>query len=239
MPLRALLLSQDAAVVRVLQPLLPELGIETEQCASPESSLQRVSREKFEAIIIDADSPGGFQFLASLRELPMTRHAIVFAIVRSVSTSDAFKAGANLVLEKPLSPEKAMRSFRAAHGMILRERRRYYRHPVNLSATFEYGSNLDGVTITNLSEGGMAIQSSKIFTPGLMMKWKFELPERKGALQGKGEVSWSDSSGHAGVRFVQVPIPYKEKLAIWLSERSIDEPVPLFLNVNRSWNRKS
>lgn len=235
MSLSALLLSEDAAVMQILRPLLPELGIHTDQCASAESCRKLLSTQKYEAIIVDVDAAGGFDFLGSLRQLPMTRHTIIFALVSSLSVTAAFQAGANFVLEKPFSPERAMRSFRAAQGLILRERRRYFRHPVDLFATLEFGSQTEGVTITNLSEGGMAIGVRTPLTPGLMLKWKFDLPEGKGTLEGKGEVSWSDGDGRAGICFVFVPRTYKIRLEEWLSERSREE-VPLFINVNRSWN---
>jgi CheY-like chemotaxis protein len=237
MPLSALLLSEDAKVIRTLRPMLPEFGIHTDQCTSPESSRKLLNTQKYEAIIVDTDSPGAMDFLASMRQLPMTRHAIIFALTSSIPVTSAFKAGANFVLEKPLAMDKAMRSFRAAQGLILRERRRYFRHAVSLFATFDYGSSSDAVSITNLSLGGMAIECSTIFTPGLTMKWKFELPEGKGIIEGKGEVSWADNTGHAGICFLLVPLPYKLRLESWLSERSLDEPLPLYLNVNQSWNQ--
>jgi CheY-like chemotaxis protein len=236
--LSALLLSEDPRVIQVLRPLLPELGIHTDQCASAESGRRLLNSQKYEAIIVDADSPGGFEFMASLRQLPMTRNVIIFALTRSTSVTVAFQAGANFVLEKPLTAERAMRSFRAAQGLILRERRRYYRHPVEMFATLEYGNNVDSVSVTNLSEGGMALESNSPLTPGLIVKWKFDLPDKKGSAEGKGEVSWNDNGGHLGIRFVHVPLLCKRRLEDWLNERSREEPT-LFLNVNRSWKTES
>ena len=236
MALSALLLSGDSNVVQVLRPLLPELGITTDQCDSPDACRKMLANQKYEAIIIDADTGGALEFMASLRALPMTRNAIIFAIVRSTSLTAAFQAGANFVLEKPLSVERATRSFRAAQGLILRERRRYYRYPVSMPATLEFGNNVDSVTITNVSEGGMAINVGSPLTNGLIMKWKFDLPDGKGAIEGKGEVSWTDNKNSAGVRFVHIPQNLKIRLEDWLNERAREEPAPLFVNTARSWN---
>ena len=236
MALSALLLSEDQAVIQILRPLLPEIGIHTDQCTSPESGRGALASRKYEAIIVDTDSAGGLEFMSSLRELPMTRNAIIFAITTSVSVTTAFQAGANFVLEKPLTYDRALRSFRAAQGLILRERRRYYRHPVSMSATLEYGSKLEEVTLTNLSEGGMAFEVGSPLTPGLLLKWRFDLPDSKISLEGKGEVSWTDNDGHAGIRFVHIPLTFKVRLEEWLSVRAREEPAPLFVNANRSWN---
>ncbi len=223
MGLSALLLSRDAAVVELLRPLLPELGLSTDQCNSPEVGCQRLANRKYEAIIIDAELPGALAFMASLRQMPTARHAVVFSLTKSTSMTAAFQAGANFVLPKPLSAERAMRSFRAAHGLMMGERRRYYRHPVSLPAVLAYGNQIQSVLLTNLSEGGMAIAISAPLASGQMLKWKFALPESNLCLEGKGEVSWTDARGNAGVRFVHIPRPYKLLLEEWLAGRAQED----------------
>lgn len=218
MSLNALLLSQDVSVVEVLRPILPEIGIHTEHCGSPLTGRQRLATNKYEAIIVDADLPGAFDFMSSLRHMPTARHAIIFSITKSRSMTAAFQAGANFVLPKPLTAERAMRSFRAAHGLMVGERRRYYRHPVSLPAVLAYGNRIESVMLTNLSEGGMAIEVSSPLVMGQILKWKFALPDSMLCVEGKGEVSWSDGHGNAGVRFVHIPQGYKLLLEEWLSE---------------------
>jgi CheY-like chemotaxis protein len=237
--LSVLLLSTDAAVVQVLRPLLPELGMHTDQCATTDAARKMISAKKYEAIIVDVDISGASEFMASLRQLAMSRNSIIFSLTRSTTMTEAFQAGANFVLEKPLTSDRAMRSFRAAQGLIVRERRRYFRHPVSIRATLEYGNTIEEVTVANLSEGGMAIDVRGALMAGQVLKWKFELPEKHQAVEGKGEVSWFDSSGHAGIRFVFIPQKLKEHLEEWLRSREKGEPAPLFVNTNRSWNQDS
>jgi CheY-like chemotaxis protein len=233
--LNALLLSEDPDVVQVLRPLLPELGITTDQCSYPDAAMRLLSSRKYEAVIVDDEILGGIEFMGSLRQLPMTRNAIIFGLVRFVSVTVAFQCGANFVLEKPLTVERAQRSFRAAQGLILRERRRYFRHPVNFSAYLECGSDINVVLVTNLSEGGMAVESGSPLTPGIMVKFKFDLPQGR-SIEGRGEISWTDTTGKAGVCFLFVPFAYKLKLEEWLNDRASEEPVTsMLLNVNSSW----
>jgi CheY-like chemotaxis protein len=239
MALNALLLSEDPAVLQVLRPLLPEIGLETDQCSSAENARKLLTNRKYEAIIVDADLTGAFEFMASLRQLPMTRNAIIFSMTSSTSMTAAFQAGANFVLEKPLSSERALRSFRAAHGLILRERRRYYRHPVSTPAILEYGIKTEAVMLTNLSEGGMAIEVDSPLIAGQMLKWKFDLPGTKTSLEGKGEVSWTDDTGHAGVRFVHVPQAFKVVLEEWLTQRTREDPRTLITRANRGWKSET
>lgn len=235
MALTAILLSEDPEVVEVLRPLLPELGITTDQCAFPDAALRLLGAQKYEAIIVDDEILGGIEFMSSLRQLPMARNAIIFAIIRYISVTAAFQAGANFALEKPLTLERAHRSFRAAQGLMMRERRRYFRHTVSIEATLEFGNRVEGVVVSNLSEGGMAVETGAPLKPGDLVRLRFDLPERKVSIEGKGEVSWNDNKGHAGICFVHIPLIYKVKLEDWLNERAKDDTVALALKPEGSW----
>ncbi|WP_228370711.1 PilZ domain-containing protein [Candidatus Korobacter versatilis] len=220
----------------ILRPLLPELGIATDQCAFPDAALRLLNSRKYEAIIVDDEILGGVEFMSSLRGLPMTRNAIIFAVIRYVGVKEAFQSGANFALEKPLTAERAQRSFHAALGLIMRERRRFFRYTVNVPASLEFSNRVENITVSNLSEGGMAIDTSFALTPGLIVKCRFDLPGLKFTIEAKGEVSWTDNQGHAGVCFQQVPHLHKEKLEEWLTTRGKDEPVAIHRNSAESWH---
>lgn len=237
-PLSALLLTRDEGVMQALRSVLPEIGIQTDQCASPEIAHLRVVRQKYEAVIVDADSAESIDFMMNLRRLPQTKNAIVFGILEDMPVTVAFQAGANFVLEKPLTPERVHKSFRAAYGMIMRERRRYYRHRVDFVAYLEDEHNREAACVTNISEGGMALKIGFVLVPGLQLKWKFELPDSKQTVEGKGEVSWADVHGNVGVRFVQLSVLNRSRLEEWLSERSIEEPAGTFLEASKGWNQQ-
>ena len=69
--------------------------------------------------------------------------------------------GANFVLDKPISLDRATRSVRAAQGLIMRERRRYHRHLVKATGAIlvDQGAELP-LNITNISHGGISIECS-------------------------------------------------------------------------------
>src|SRR3984893_1027073 len=160
MPLESLLLSRDPEVIRVLQPALEKLSVEVEVCGGVSSGQEILRTEKFDAIIVDCDDlKGGLDVLASLRKTASNKNSVTFAILNgSTTTQQAFQMGANFVLQKPISAMSARRCFSAAVNFMIRERRRYFRHPVELPATLVCGSGQKvTVTVTNMSEGGMAI----------------------------------------------------------------------------------
>jgi DNA-binding response OmpR family regulator len=156
----SLLLSRDAEVVRVLEPALEKLSIEVEVCRGVNSGHEILCTEKFDAIIVDCDDlDGGLRVLQGLRKSLSNKNSVTFAILNgSTTTQQAFQMGANFVLQKPSSTLNATRCFSAALNFMIREQRHYFRQPVEIPATLEFdeGRKLKA-TITNISEGGMAI----------------------------------------------------------------------------------
>jgi len=221
MPLGSLLLSRDTEVIRVLQPALEKLFIEVEVCRGVSSGHEILRTEKFDAIIVDCDDlKGGLRVLESLRKAPSNRNSVTFAILNGTTTTNqAFQMGANFVLQKPISTLNATRCFSAALNFMIREQRRYFRHPVELPATFGSG---DGqklkATITNISEGGMAIFFRGKFPLGSVSA-NFKLPGVATPLEPKVQVAWMDDSGRAGLRFIDMPKDSRAQLDYWLTER--------------------
>ena len=221
MPLESLLLSRDAEVIRVLQPALKKLSIEVEVCRGVSSGHEILRTEKFDAIIVDCDDlDGGLRVLEGLRKAPSNKNSVTFAILNGTTTTQqAFLMGANFVLQKPISTLNATRCFSAALNFMMREQRRYFRHPVEIPATLGSGEGPKlKATVTNISEGGMAIFFRGRFPVGSVSA-NFKLPGTATPLEPKVLVAWMDDSGRAGLRFVDLPKGSREQLDQWLSEQ--------------------
>jgi DNA-binding response OmpR family regulator len=125
MDLKALLLCSDEKIGRVLRRTLGDLEIEVEHCASAEVALRLLTRERFEAIIVDCAGPGAADVLRGARTAPCNKRAIAVAILDPASgLRSGFEIGAHFVLYKPVSAERAKSSFRTARALMKRERRR-------------------------------------------------------------------------------------------------------------------
>jgi c-di-GMP-binding flagellar brake protein YcgR len=222
MPLESLLLSRDPEIIRVLQPALEKLSIDVEVCRGVGSGNEILRTEKFDAIIVDCDDlKGALGVLEGLRKSASNRNSVTFAILNgSTTTQQAFQMGANFVLQKPVSALNAMRCFSAAVNFMLRERRRYFRHPMEESATltFSEGQKLK-VSLTNLSEGGMAIFFRGPLPKGSVSSVSFKLPGSASALDTKVQIAWIDDSGRAGLRFIEMPKESRTRLDAWLAEQ--------------------
>jgi c-di-GMP-binding flagellar brake protein YcgR len=73
-------------------------------------------------------------------------------------------------------------------------------------------------TATNLSEGGMAIRVVGKLAKDAQAQFRFTLPSANISLELKGQVAWADGSGHAGIRFVEVPQSSQYQLEKWLTD---------------------
>jgi CheY-like chemotaxis protein len=220
MILECLLVSRDQEVVRVLRPALEKLSINLEVCSGARSGREILSSEKFDAVVVDCDDlQGGMEVLKDLRKQPSNKNSVTFAILNGKTTTrQTFEIGTNFVLQKPIQPVNALRCFSAALGLMTRERRRYYRHPVDMPTTIIFADGPDlKVTATNLSEGGMAVQFHGKLPKAPIAKVQFTLPGTRTSMEPRADIAWADGSGHAGIRFVEVPQTSREQMDRWLT----------------------
>ncbi len=225
MSLKSLLLCSDEKIVRVLRRTLSDLEIEVELCADSESALRKLTRERFEAIIVDCSDEGSADVLRSARNAVCNKRAIAVAILdHAMGLRSVFDIGAHFVLYKPVSSERAKSSFRAARALMKCERRRNSRIPVRIPVTIrdlESGATMK-VTTSDMSEGGMAVNVPKHAHPTGRRQVSFTLPGTDAALELPAEFAWEGTSAQAGLRFLEVLPELTQKLQNWLKRNSPD-----------------
>jgi PilZ domain-containing protein len=88
-------------------------------------------------------------------------------------------------------------------------RRRHYRHGV-VSLAYVRLDHANGGIIRNVSPSGMAIQAVGPLQVGQVIHLRFELLKPRVRVETAGQVTWADSAGQAGIRFVDLPPrPYR------------------------------
>jgi len=228
MNLNALVLCSDEKIVRVLRRALVDLDIGMEVCGDPDTALRKLTRRRFEAMIVDCDGEGASAVLKSARSAPCNRRAIAVAVVDSATRlKSLFEIGAHFVLYKPVSSEKARSSFRAARALMKSERRRNTRVPVQIPVVMRSpgaGGNMR-VTTIDLSEAGMAINIDE--RPRYSGRWQiaFTLPGSKTPLELPAEFAWEGATAQAGLRFANLTPEAAIQLRDWLKKNS-PEPEP-------------
>lgn len=234
MALEALVLSRDNQVLKTISRVLDEANIDVQVCSSSEDAIQILNRHKYDTFVVDCDDvPAAPMVLQQLRKGKSNKSCIAFALVNGRTTvRQAFEMGANFVLDKPVSMERALRSVKAAQGLIMRERRRYHRHLVSASGVIVVdGSTELPVSILTISEGGVSIECARQLEKSGAARLRILLPGALNYLDLKGEVIWSDIDGRAGIRFQVLPVETKKSLETWLEKRalSLDKGV-MFIN---------
>lgn len=222
MPLESLLLCRDPDCLRVMRRVLDEVGIQVEVCTGPEAAREMLSRQRFDAVLVDCDDMHDASgVLQGVRSGTTNRNCIAFAITNGItSVTQAFQLGANFVLEKPLTMDRASRILRTARGLIESERRRYFRVPVEMLVHVRPGDGPERmVTATNVSSGGMAVRLSGPLPENQPLHLQFTLPGQSKTVEARAELAWAAPDGRAGIRFRHVPLKYKSTLLGWIDEK--------------------
>ena len=222
MALDALLLSRDPSLLQLMRRLLDDLGIRSQVCSSSAAAQNLLHGTKFEAVVVDCDDlAGGNDLLRSLRLLPTNRNSIVFAVINGATgVRSAFEMGANFVLEKPVTAERAARNLKAAHGLMVRERRRFTRRPLDVQVLLKVG---DGPEVraraTDISESGIGLFALTALDPGASLRFRMVLPGNEAWLEGKAQVVWSSPQVGCGLQILTMRNELRVQLARWLAQR--------------------
>jgi len=224
---RALLVSDDETTIQQITESTRQFAISLEVRGELSAALQQLKSHKFEAIIVDFRRRGRAQTI--LEEIPLTpsnASAITFVISdNKEETKEAFSAGSRFVLERPLSADSINRTLKAAYGLIVRERRRYFRCPVAIPVALR-GNGIPETNgqAVNISEGGMALGIPVPLRPGMQATITFRLPGIDAEFAPESTVCWHQE-GVVGVKFSPLPPLQKSELQHWLG-RQLEHSLP-------------
>lgn len=225
MSLQSLVFCSDEKILRVLRRVLSDLEIHVEHCGDTETSIRRLTRQRFEAVIVDcADEYAAGQILRSARSAPCNKRAIAVAILDGATAlGSAFELGAHFVLYKPISTERAKASFRAARALMKRERRRNTRVAVEIPVTLSVdGAGEQRTMTTDISEGGMALKLANRPNGAGVIAIDFTLPGTGTRIRSKAGIAWQGPGRQTGLRFVDLSPDTRAEFKAWLSQQSSD-----------------
>ena len=230
---RVLLVSGDIQTIDTLCDFMGKMTMHVEVCSDVASATRKLCHSKFEGVVVDFnDRAGALELLKKPRQMTSHKAALVLAILNNNDEMpSAFRAGASFVLVRPLSPAVLMRTLRAAYPLMVRERRRSFRCPMQIPVYLSVGSRPESMaTSANISEDGMALTNSPALQVGERVVLRLTLPGTQVTPRMNAEVCWSDNAGRVGMEFVQVARPLKEQLVSWLAARLeeslLEETVP-------------
>src|SRR6266478_2776953 len=160
--MKALLVGCDPEIVGTFSHLFREVRIEVHECAFGPVAIDRLSSEKFEALVLDVDDVGGCaDILKGLKGARPNEHVVVFAVGSDSRANETASAlGTAFIIERPLVPSQIRDLLRRVYGDMLHDRQAYFRLAVELPVSIRRGSGilLQCATI-DISQGGMAVSS--------------------------------------------------------------------------------
>jgi CheY-like chemotaxis protein len=225
----ALLVSADPVTIQQFSNALQEFSISTDICQEAPAAVRLLNRQKFDAVIVDLQlgEQSGL-ILDKVHLSSSNRTAVTFAISGSDAEGATCRKRSEFVFERPLSMRSIRGTLKPAYGLILRERRRYFRCPISIPVTI-LRQNMPEVSChsVNISEGGMALSTFVPLSLGEEVQVHFTLPDHNVLFVAESTICWL-KTGHLGVRFVSLSKEHKSELQGWLS-RKLEQALPGFV----------
>ncbi len=100
--------------------------------------------------------------------------------------------------------------------------RRHYRHRIRTLAYVNLDSTNGGI-LRDLSEFGIAMQATSPLRSQHQVHLRFALANPHVRIEATGRVAWTDSSGQAGIEFLDLPLRSRRLLKEWLFTQVLAE----------------
>jgi hypothetical protein len=211
-------------IVESLRPL----AIRPEICEEGLRASVLLGRQKFEAVIVDLRlGDEATLIMEQVRLSRANRTAVTFTISTGTGAEKSgVRPESTFVLQRPLFAASVNQTLRAAFGLVVRERRRYFRCPIAVPAFIRAREPEEFLCQTvNISEGGVAISTRTMPDSAVPAAVRFSLPERSSQLFAETKVCWRGQQGLVGLEFQSLASPQKAELQEWLA-RKLDETLP-------------
>jgi len=221
-----LLVSADPMTIQQFGHALEELSIAPDVCREVPAAVGLLNRRKFDAVIVDFQlgEQAGLM-LDEVRLSPSNHKAVTFAINDGDAKGTAFRKTSEFVFERPLSAKSIRSTLRPAYGLILRERRRYFRCPLSIPAVILRRSKPEvRCSSVNISEGGIALNTFVSLSTEEKVNVQFILPGHEVPFLAESMICWL-KTGQIGLRFVSLSQEHKSELQGWLSGK-LEEMLP-------------
>src|SRR5947209_530883 len=120
MSLRCVLFSSDEGTAGPIVQVLAGLGVEGEHCADAVATVDKVTHQSFQIVVIDWDQqPEAALLLTAARERKASERPLTLAIVSDdVSVPQALQAGANSILRKPILETQVRETLTTARDLL-------------------------------------------------------------------------------------------------------------------------
>src|SRR5215468_11273332 len=218
--LQAVLVSTDPVVVNSVSESLEKLGITAAVYRETSAAMRTLSNQKTDAFLVDREADPELSVLKAMRNSTSSRYAVGFAICSQESPAKGAFRVADFVMDKPLAPHRVKRTMKAAYGIMLKERMRYFRHSLRTEATLiDPNCRRFIAQTTNISQTGIGLECVAPLIARQVVQLEFALPSDQQKLSCKAQVIWLADNGKTGLTFTDMSNTDREHLNEWIESQ--------------------
>lgn len=219
--MNALFVSEDNQAAKTLNEVLQRQSIDLIVCREFSAACKELSRTKYHALFLDCDAARVRDLLTIVKKSPSNKAAVVLAISSDRTpprTPGDVRTQAQFVMQKPLLRTQVEATLRAARGLLLRELRQYYRHPLDAPITVTASGKTVQAKANNISLGGVGIRSTEPVQLAGSVHVRLALSQGE-LFESPGDIVWADEQGRAGIHFRDVAPLFQGRLEQWLTSK--------------------
>ena len=219
--MKALIVCRNPETIGIFSHLFREVGVETQTCDSESQVIDRLTSNKFEALVMDFDELSGCpDTVSSVRSVRPNQDIALFAIAsQGRAKSTASSLGNSFVIERPLVLSEIRSLLRTVYGRMLRSSQAYFRMNVEIPVSLARASGpVLQCTTLNISQNGMAVVTPVSLDSGELLRLMFAIPHADAVVSANGTVIWDNGQGKAGIRFECSSASAQARFFEWLHD---------------------
>jgi CheY-like chemotaxis protein len=233
MAVEILVVEDDLATLELMTDVLQHFDVRVHPLSDSEAASTLVNKKRFEGIFLDLMMPrlDGFRLTRAIRASTLNRTTPIIMVTGSNERRvmhEAFQAGANFFLPKPIDRNRLALLLNTTRGAMLSNRRSLRRVPLHMQVKLGDTHSGELIWCLNLSERGLMLKGSRSLHPGMNVKLSFLLPGQDDIIRVTGLVVRTDEQLNAGVRFVSLRHADRLRIQLFISEeltQGVDGPV--------------
>jgi hypothetical protein len=221
MKFEGLLVSRDIHVLKEMTRIMEDLSIDVDLCMFSNRALDILGKREIDLLVIDCEDHGSAsEILGALGSLSGSRRITTLAIVNGGIPGEPIRAGAHVVVQKPLSDNFQVEFRDLVYARMVAERRQQHRYAVRwLVAAKDMNGNPVQVTVTDLSEAGIGFSFAGRVSAGDRLKLRVMLTGANQIIQFDARAVWTLRSNIAGAEIVSISAADSDVLRKWLKQK--------------------
>jgi len=217
MALQVLVVEDDIPSMELIREVLLSMKAEVDAFSDSLQAVSLLEEKRFDGIFLDLQMPGlnGFELSKLVRSSERNRTTPIIIVTgrdERETMGQAFGAGGNFYLQKPIDRYKLIKLFRTTQGAMQDHRRRFARISLRTEVSCEgSGVQFKGDS-ANLSCDGILFDAGGAVALQQTVRLTFHLPTQRGAIHLQGYVVRIDEKGRAGVQFTGISVRDKQRI---------------------------